>query len=229
MTLTAERIGWIHDLIETAARKSGRDSDSITLVAISKTFEAERLIEAYEEGIRHFGENKAQEFSAKHDELTTYKDITWHFVGHLQRNKTKLIVGSADLFHALDSERLARAVQKEAAKSDITMDCLIQVNVSGEQSKFGIQPDQLRQLADVVAGLDRVVVRGLMTLASPSDDEKVRREFAQLRRLGEDLQTAGHTEADILSMGMSGDFQIAIEEGATHIRVGSAIFGPRGA
>lgn len=228
MSRVAERVVEVRERIEDAARRSGRSADEITLVAISKTFSIDMILEALEAGIRDIGENQAQEFAQKAEELSGHDDLNWHFVGHLQRNKAQLVVGRAKLFHALDSERLARRIQKLADREEIDVDCLIQVNVSGEESKFGIEPDDLPQLVEAAVALPRVSIRGLMTLASLTPDKDiVRREFAHLRELHETLPGLGIDRADILSMGMSGDFEIAIEEGATHARVGSAIFGPR--
>ncbi len=228
MTDVRERLLRVRDRIESAARRSGRSSDEITLVAVSKTFPVEAIVRAAEAGVTDFGENKAQEFAEKVDALTGAETVRWHFVGHLQRNKAKLVVGRAILFHGLDSARLARAIQLAARRSGTCMDCLIQINVSDEESKFGIYPADLPRLADELSDINELKIRGLMTLASPnSDPNVVRSEFRLMSRLRDSLPGCGLTDARILSMGMSGDFEIAIEEGATHVRIGSAIFGPR--
>jgi pyridoxal phosphate enzyme (YggS family) len=229
MTAISDRFAAVRDRVAEAARRSGRLESDITVVAISKTFPIEAVVEAFEAGVRHFGENKAQEFAEKVEALRDVGQLQWHFVGHLQRNKAKLVVGRATLFHALDSYRLAEAIQSAAERAGIdSVDCLMQVNVSGEETKFGVDPEQLAELADSIVALDRVRIRGLMTLAEPTQDETVLKgQFGLLRRLHESLPDHGFRDAEILSMGMSGDYELAIEEGATHVRIGSAIFGPR--
>jgi pyridoxal phosphate enzyme (YggS family) len=228
MSEIADRIGDVRDRIEQAAARSGREADEVVLVAISKTFPESAIREAAVSGITDFGENKAQEFEQKAEELDDLESIIWHFVGHLQRNKAQVVVGRTQLIHSLDSARLARRIQTLADRIDWQADCLIQVNVSDEDTKFGIAPSDLPGLVETIRPLDKIRVRGLMTLASPTEDEAVlRREFGALRELGSRLSGLGIEGAPILSMGMSGDFEIAIEEGATHVRIGSAIFGPR--
>ena len=228
MTDVRERLSSVRERIEDAAGRSGRRSDEITLVAVSKTFPVSAIVEAAEAGVTDFGENKAQEFAEKADALSGLEMVRWHFVGHLQRNKAKLVVGRAILFHGLDSARLARAIRLAAERCDTCLDCLIQINISDEESKFGIKSADLPRLAGELSEVKGLRVRGLMTLASPNPDPNVvRREFRLMRRLRDSLSSYGLEDAGILSMGMSGDFEIAIEEGATLIRVGSAIFGPR--
>lgn len=228
MTDVRERLSRVRERIEEAARRSGRKSDEITLVAVSKTFPVEAIVEAAEAGVTDFGENKAQDFAEKVDALSGLETVRWHFVGHLQRNKAKLVVGRATLFHGLDSARLARAIQLAAEGCDASMDCLIQINISDEESKFGIDSADLPRLAGELADVKGLRIRGLMTLASQNPDPNVvRSEFRLMRRLCDSLSSYGLKDAGILSMGMSGDFEIAIEEGATHVRIGSAIFGSR--
>jgi pyridoxal phosphate enzyme (YggS family) len=228
MTEVSDRLAGIRYRVEEAAQRSGRSADAVTIIAVSKTFPIESILDALEAGVTHFGENKAQDFTGKINALSSYDAIKWHFVGHLQRNKVKSLIGRADLFHGLDSERLGLAIDSAAVTAETTVDCLVQVNVSGEESKFGISPDELPRLAETFAKLNHVRIRGLMTLASPSPDTNtVRKEFELLRILAESLPSHGHNHAEILSMGMSGDFEIAIEEGATHVRIGSGIFGSR--
>jgi pyridoxal phosphate enzyme (YggS family) len=228
MSEISDRIGDVRDRIERAAVRSGRTADDVVLVAISKTFPETLIREAAFAGITDFGENKAQEFDQKASELDDLTSLRWHFVGHLQRNKAQLVVGRTQLIHSLDSERLAKRIQTLSDRVDWRADCLIQVNVSDEETKFGIAPAALSRFVEAVKPLDRIRVNGLMTLASPTEDEMIlRHEFGILRELGSRLPAIGIDDAPILSMGMSGDFEIAIEEGATHVRVGSAIFGPR--
>lgn len=229
MSRLSDRIEEVRTRIEESAARSGRSARDITLVAISKSFPPGLVRKAAQEGITDFGENKAQEFDQKVDALGDVASLKWHFVGHLQRNKAQLVVGRSHLIHSLDSERLTKRIHKLADRIDRRADCLIQVNVSDEASKFGIAPPELPRLVEAIEPLERIRVRGLMTLASPTNEEGVlRREFGTLRELGATLPGLGLEEAELLSMGMSGDFEIAIEEGATHVRIGSAIFGPRG-
>jgi pyridoxal phosphate enzyme (YggS family) len=229
MTGVSDRLADVRDRVAAAARRSGRRPEEVTIVGVSKTFSPDRIVEAAEAGLADFGENKAQEFAQKVEALENLPDLRWHFVGHLQRNKVKLVIGKAALFHALDSLRLAKEIEKVAARLAVDpVDCLIQVNVSEEETKFGVHQKTLASLAEAVAGFDRLRIRGLMTLAEPTSDRSVlHRQFGLLRSLGEQLEAWGHPDADVLSMGMSGDFEIAIEEGATIVRIGSSIFGPR--
>ncbi len=226
-----QRLLEIGDRIAAAASRSGRSQDDVTLIAVSKTFPEDAILEIADAGQRAFGENKVQELIAKTDSLgtgTTARPLEWHFIGHLQRNKAKDVVGRAALFHALDSERLGRELQKRLAAIDATMACLIQVNVSGEDSKFGVNPQDLDALLDALASFDRLQVKGLMTLASPAPDpELVRQEMVRMRELAYRAADRLNDGKPLLSMGMSGDYEVAIEEGATHVRIGSAIFGAR--
>jgi pyridoxal phosphate enzyme (YggS family) len=213
-----ERIG-------AAARRSGRDPAAITLIAVAKTFPPAIVREAYEAGLRDFGENKAQELVAKHRELADAA-IRWHFVGHLQTNKVRSVVPLAHLIHSIDSLPLAQKIA-EAAPSGGTVPALLQVNTSGEPTKYGVAPSDLPALIEGVSALEGITIRGLMTLGPLTEDRSaVRAAFRQLRALSEPLR-ARVPAASILSMGMSGDFEIAIEEGATHVRVGTALFGAR--
>ncbi|MFC2086076.1 YggS family pyridoxal phosphate-dependent enzyme, partial [Bacteroidota bacterium] len=167
-------------------------------------------------------------FAEKVDFLSEYKSIRWHFIGHLQRNKTRLIVGRSDLFHGLDSVRLARSIESAAGGTGKPVDCLVQINVSAEDTKFGITPTELPALADVLSRIEDIRIRGLMTLAAPDlKEDALRQQFQRLRKLRDSMVSRGFVEASMLSMGMSSDFEIAIEEGATHVRIGSAIFGSR--
>ncbi|MBO6577400.1 MAG: YggS family pyridoxal phosphate-dependent enzyme [Rhodothermales bacterium] len=217
----------VHERIARACLKSGRDPAEVTLVAVSKTFPLERLQAAADQGQMVFGENKAQELDEKATAWTS-SDVEWHFIGHLQRNKAPVVARHADVFHALDSVRLARALDRRLEEENRTLRCLVQVNVSGEQSKFGLDPSALAPFLEEVAQFERLRIEGLMTLAAPTDDpEHVRPQFSLLRSLLSTPAPGGNTRLRALSMGMSGDFEVAIEEGATHVRVGSAIFGNR--
>lgn len=227
----AERLDHIRDRIADAAYRAGRSPESVTLIAVSKTFPEDAILEVAAHGQQAFGENKVQELVRKTDALgngTTEVPLEWHHIGHLQRNKVKDIIGRVALFHALDSVRLGRALQNRLESEEAQIDCLVQVNVSGEDSKFGIAPAELDRIMDELSGFDRIGLRGFMTLASPADNpEDVRSEMAHLRTLAESVSDRIVDGLPLLSMGMSGDFEVAIEEGATHVRIGSAIFGSR--
>ena len=226
----AERLQAISSRIDAACARSGRASDSVTLIAVSKTFPIEDVAAAHAAGQVHFGENKIQELVSKSEHLPGKAQggaVAWHMIGHPQRNKIKYIAPFIDLIHGVDSLRLAEEIDKRAAQHGRIQDVLLQVNVSGEESKSGLDPAELPALLDAVAPLAHVQVCGLMTLASPTDEESIlRREFALMRTL-RDAACAQHPSVVHLSMGMSGDFEWAIEEGATMVRVGSAIFGRR--
>ena len=216
--------------IAEAAENAGRDPRDDTLIAVGKTKPASMIREAYDLGIRDFGENKVQELTAKYEELP--KDIRWHMIGHLQSNKVKYIVDKVALIHSVDSLKLAKVIEKEAAKKGVEhIDILLEVNVSGEESKFGMTPDELLEQIDEFLALERVRVLGLMTIAPFTEDpEESRPHFRRLRQLSVDIQQQNrHNNIDVarLSMGMSGDFRIAIEEGASYVRIGTMIFGER--
>lgn len=225
------RLSDVQSRIDDACRRAGRDPSEVTLVAVTKTFPLDAVRAARRAGVRDFGENKAQELAEKAEALPGVVgggDVCWHMIGHLQRNKAKDVVASADLFHALDSPRLARELQKRAAQAGRVLPCLVQVNVSGEESKYGLDPEALYPFLDGLAEHDHLYVRGLMTLAAPTDDpEDVRPQFRRLRALRDGYAGNPRVELAWLSMGMSGDYEVAVEEGATHVRVGSALFGPR--
>lgn len=228
-----KRIREIRDRITAACDRSGRDPDEVTLVAVSKTFPSSSVLAAHASGVLDFGENRVQELVEKADEISGLDQrgtIRWHMLGHLQRNKAKDVVRVARLFHALDSERLARELNKRAVQAERTLECLIQVNTSGEESKEGVSPDDVSQLVRNVLPMDGLVLRGFMTIAAPADDpEQVRHEFREMAGIRNRLrETHPDVPLDFLSMGMSGDFEVAIEEGATHVRIGRLLFGDRG-
>lgn len=229
----AERLATVRDRIAEACERAGRSPAEITLVAVTKTFPLDAIEHAREQGLRDFGENKVQEMLGKAEEAPGKYNggsVRWHMIGHLQRNKAKDVVAHADLFHALDSPRLAKELNKRARKADRVMPCLVQVNVSGEDSKYGIHPDDTHDYLDHLEQFPHLRILGLMTLAEPTkDSEEVRPQFRQLRTLAEtyDAENNPQVEMRYLSMGMSGDFEVAVEEGATHLRLGTALFGPR--
>lgn len=223
-----ENLIQVRSNIEKACERSGRSSDEIQLIAVSKTKPVELLLEAYEAGVRDFGENKVQELTDKYDQLP--KDIRWHMIGHLQRNKVKYLVGRVHLIHSVDSLRLAQEIQKEAQKRQTEINILVEVNVAEEESKFGSTMEDTLQLVREIALLPSVHIQGLMTVAPYVDNpEENRRIFANLRQLAVDImrKNIDNVNMDVLSMGMTGDYQVAVEEGATCVRVGTGIFGGR--
>ena len=214
--------------IQAACLRAGRKREEVTLVAVSKTKPVSMLEEIYNENIRHFGENKVQELCEKFE--TMPKDINWHMIGHLQRNKVKSVIDKATLIHSVDSIRLAETIEQEAAKKDIIVDILIEVNVAEEDSKFGLKIDEVLSMIETISAFPHVRIKGLMTIAPFVDDpEENRPVFAQLRKLSVDIanKNIDNVSVEILSMGMTNDYQVAIEEGATIVRVGTAIFGER--
>ena len=214
--------------IAEAAKKSGRTSDDILLVAVSKTKPLSALQEAYNAGIRDFGENKVQELCDKYDQLP--KDIRWHMIGHLQRNKVKYIVDKVYLIHSVDSLRLAEEISREAVKKQVEVNILIEVNVAQEESKFGTTVEETATLIREIATLPGIHIRGLMTIAPfVEDPEENRGYFQKLRQLAVDIgnKNIDNISMNILSMGMTGDYMVATQEGATIVRVGTGIFGER--
>ena len=212
---------------DAAAQRAGRRPEDVTILAVSKTFPAPVVREAYDDGLRAFGENYIQEALAKMDELPA--DIEWHMVGHLQSNKARQAVGRFSLIHSLDSVHLAQELEKHAAKLGISQKVLLQVNIADEDSKFGFEPARVPDATAGVAELEHLELRGLMTIGPLANDpEDIRWLFKELRGLRGKVQAQFPRLAlDELSMGMTGDFETAIEEGATIIRVGRAIFGER--
>ena len=214
--------------IKAACERSGRDKSEVCLIAVSKTKPQEDIMQIYECGEHQFGENYVQEMVDKVDALP--KDIVWHMIGHLKRNKVKYVVGRASMIHSVDSLRLAEAINQEAVKKGIVADILIEVNVAGELNKFGYKPEEVEAFVRAISGFSGIRVRGLMTSApyveNPEDN---RCYFRQLKQLCVDINAKNidNINMDVLSMGMTNDYVIAVEEGATHIRVGTAIFGHR--
>ena len=226
--MVTENLKEVEKNIMEACKKSGRDRNEVTLIAVSKTKPISMIEEAYETGIREFGENKPQELRDKYQELP--KDIHWHMIGHLQRNKVKYVVGNASLIHSVESIRLAEAINQEAEKKDIVMPVLVEVNVAEEESKFGITVSDCETFIREIAKLEHISVQGLMTIAPFVENaEDNRKYFAKLRELSVDIAAKNIDNVSMcnLSMGMTGDYQVAIEEGATMVRVGTGIFGAR--
>jgi pyridoxal phosphate enzyme (YggS family) len=224
-----DRLGRVLDCISAAAGRSNRSSQDIVLIGVSKRKSLEEMQLAYAAGLRHFGENRAQEVRDKFP-LFDPESITRHFIGHLQTNKVKYLPGRIDMIHSVDSKKIADAIDTRFGSEDISIPVLVEINISGESSKEGVQPEQMLELSEYCAEKPNLDFRGLMTIGPlTSDETQIRKAFTQMRRLLDEVSgqvnTAG--ERPILSMGMSSDFEIAIEEGATHVRVGTAIFGPR--
>ena len=223
-----ENLDHVRKLVDEACERSGRDASEVTIVAVSKTKPEEAIMELYEAGHRDFGENYIQELRKKHDDLP--KDIRWHMIGHLQRNKVKYIAEYIHLIHSVDSYALAETIDKEAAKHNRIIPILIEVNVGGEESKFGVAPEETTALVEQISHLPNIRIEGLMTSAPYVEDpEEDRACFANLRDLSVDIDTKkiDNVKVNALSMGMSNDYIVAVEEGSTMVRVGTSIFGAR--
>lgn len=220
----------VHARIAAACAKVGRDPASVRLLPVSKTVPEARLRNAYAAGCRTLGENKVQEAHGKWQAMADLPDLRWSIIGHLQTNKAKLVAGFASEFQALDSLRVAEALDKRLQALGRSLDVLVQVNTSNEESKFGLPPEEVEAFVKRLPAFSSLRVRGLMTLARFSDDAaEVRPCFVRLRQLRDRLRQSAPASVamDDLSMGMSGDYELAIEEGATIVRVGQAIFGAR--
>jgi pyridoxal phosphate enzyme (YggS family) len=226
----AENLAVVQRRIDQACERVGRDSSSVRLLPVSKTHGPEKIREAYDAGARTFGENRVQEGLEKSRIFADLADLRWAVIGHLQTNKAKDVAAFADEFHALDSLKVAEALDRRLHQRSRGLDVFIQVNSSGEESKFGLPPEQVVDFAVALRSYVNLNVRGLMTLAVfSSDSEAVGRCFERMRMLQERLRQAEAAAGsyDELSMGMSGDFELAIEYGATTVRIGEAIFGAR--
>ncbi len=218
----------VEERISAACARAGRDRSEVSLICVTKTKPKEMLQEAYEAGQRDFGENKVQEICRKKPDLPS--DIRWHMIGHLQRNKVRQLIGQTVMIHSVDSLRLAETISAEAQRAGIRIPVLIEVNMAGEESKFGVAREDAEELIRAAAPLEGIEISGLMTIAPYTEDpESNRPYFAGLRELAVDIgqKCIDNVSMSVLSMGMTGDFEVAIEEGATHIRVGTGIFGER--
>lgn len=223
-----ENIEKVEKVIDQVCEEIGRKRSEVTLIAVSKTKPAEMLQEAYDTGCRDFGENKVQELVDKYEVLP--KDIRWHMIGHLQRNKVKYIVDKVYLIHSVDSLKLAEEISKEAVKKNVSVNILIEVNAAGEETKFGTTLEDAKQLVREAAKLPNVHIRGLMTIAPMVEKaEENRVFFQQLKKLSVDIaaENIDNVSMEVLSMGMTGDYSVAVSEGATLVRVGTGIFGER--
>lgn len=226
--MIAENMKVVQKKIETACEKSGRSKEEVTLIAVSKTKPVSMLQEAYDTGCRDFGENKVQELVDKYEQLP--KDIRWHMIGHLQRNKVKYIVDKVYMIHSVDSLRLAEEISKEAVKKGVTVSILLEVNVAQEETKFGASAQDVAALAEEIAKLPNIVIKGLMTIApNVLNAEENREVFRKLKQIAVDITQKNIDNINMgeLSMGMTGDYEVAVMEGATYVRVGTGIFGER--
>ena len=209
----------IHKRIEDAASRAGRNAEEVTLIAVSKTIDAETINNAKDLGEGIFGENRPQELR---DKFSLVPGAHWHLIGHLQTNKVKYVVGKADLIHSVDSIHLAEAINDEAKKQGLIQNILLEVNISGEESKYGLTTEEIPTIIKEIGMYENIRFAGFMTMAPLSaPEDEIRSIFKKAKELFDTYKENG---AEVLSMGMSGDFEIAVEEGATHVRVGSAIF-----
>ncbi len=226
--MVKENLAQVRENIRRACEKTGRDPEQVTLISVSKTKPVSMLEEAYAAGSRDFGENKVQEIMDKYPQLP--EDIRWHMIGHLQRNKVKYIIDKVSLIHSVDSLRLAQEISSQAEKKQVEIDILVEVNVAGEESKFGISREETLKLIAEISILPHIHVQGLMTIAPfVTNPEDNREYFRQIRELAVDIRRKNidNVNMSVLSMGMTGDYMVAIEEGATMVRVGTGIFGER--
>ena len=222
----------VEENICNAAAKAGRDRSEIKLISVSKNNTVDVLESAYRCGVRVFGENRVQELVGKMDHFDELgiKDIEWHLIGHLQTNKVKYIIGRVAMIHSVDSEKLAKAIDDESAKKGVVTDILVELNIGDEESKFGLDFDNTLEFVEKIAGFKHIRVKGLMCVAPYTDDpEENRQFFSKMKKLSVDIANKNIDNVSMceLSMGMTGDYMVAIEEGATCVRVGTGIFGKR--
>lgn len=226
--MVRENIGQVKKHISEACERAERSPGEVTLITVSKTKPVPMLMEAYEAGARDFGENKVQELLDKIPQMP--EDIRWHMIGHLQRNKVKYIVDKVAMIHSVDSLRLAEEISREAVRHRVEVNILVEVNVAGEESKFGIAPGETTELVEQISGLPGIRISGLMTIAPYVENAESNRViFQKLKQLSVDIagKNIDNVSMNVLSMGMTGDYIIAVEEGATCVRVGTGIFGER--
>lgn len=224
----AKNYNAVKENIKKACEQAGRSQEEVTLLAVSKTKPVDMLMDVYHAGARDFGENKVQELVDKIPQLPS--DIRWHLIGHLQRNKVKYIVDKVAMIHSVDSLRLAETIEKEAAKKAVIVPILIEVNVAQEESKFGLKPEEVLPLIEQIADFSHIRIKGLMTIAPYVDNAEENREiFRELKKLSVDIaaKNINNVTMSVLSMGMTGDYMVAVQEGATMVRVGTGIFGAR--
>ncbi|MDO4304469.1 MAG: YggS family pyridoxal phosphate-dependent enzyme [Bacillota bacterium] len=223
-----ENLELVSENIKRSCENSGRSPEDVTLIAVSKTKPVSALMEAYNCGCREFGENKVQELVEKYEAMPS--DIRWHMIGHLQRNKVKYIVDKVFLIHSVDSLRLAEEISREAVKKQVEVSILIEINAAGEDTKYGVSPSEALPLIKEIAVLPGIHIKGLMTIAPYVENpEENRQYFELLRQLAVDISSKNidNISMNVLSMGMTGDYMVAVEEGASYVRVGTGIFGER--
>lgn len=229
MSRITDNIDHVEKKIAEACERAGRPRESVQLIAVSKTKPVPDLMEALNYGHNVFGENKVQEIRDKVEAMGT-EGIHWHMIGHLQANKVKYLIGVVDLIHSVDNDKLAAEIEKQAAKHDVVMDVLCEVNMAGEETKFGLKPEETMDFVKRISELPHLKIRGLMTIAPYTEDPESNRVYFKGLRELKDRINAEHipgVDMDTLSMGMTGDYEVAIEEGATLVRVGTGIFGER--
>jgi len=223
-----DAIAEVRQKIDAACKRVGRNTEEVTLIAVSKTMPVEAIREAMQCGITHFGENRPQELRDKQAEIE--ESLSWHMIGALQTNKLKYVVGKTVLIHSVDSEHLAEAIEAESEKRGVISEILLEINIAGEASKHGIRPDELEAMVRRLARFPHIKMRGLMTVAPYTETAEENRHYFQImKQLMVDINSKNidNVYMDILSMGMTGDYEIAVEEGATLVRVGTGIFGHR--
>ncbi len=223
-----ENLERVEENIKKACKNSNRDRSEVTLIAVSKTKPVSDIRAAMECGIKVFGENKVQEIRDKTEQIK--EPLNWHMIGHLQANKVKYLPGKVCMIHSVDNIKLAEEIEKQFAKHDLKIDVLIEVNMAAEESKFGLSPEEVPDFVKSISGLEHLNIRGLMTIAPYTEDPESNRKYFKglkelLTRINE--MNISDVSMDTLSMGMTGDYQVAIEEGATFVRVGTGIFGER--
>ena len=226
--MVRENLREVQEKLTAAALRAGRKPEDVLLIAVSKTKPIELMMEAYEAGIRDFGENKVQEILRKAPLMPA--DVRWHMIGHLQKNKVRQIIGTACLIHSVDTVELAEKIEKEAEKQDLDVDILLEVNVAEEETKFGFRLEETEDAVRAIAAFPRVHIRGFMTSAPDTETpEDNRKFFRKLSDLAVDTKSKhlDNVYVSALSMGMTNDYEVAVEEGASMIRVGTAIFGAR--
>lgn len=228
MSIIKENIEQINKKIEASAEKSGRKREDITFVVVSKTIDVPRIKEAVETGENNLGENKVQEIMDKYEPMG--EGIKWHLIGHLQTNKVKYIIDKVELIHSVDSIKLAEEISKRAVQHGLVAKILLEINIANEESKFGINPKDAERIVLEISNLSNIMIKGLMTVAPFVENaEENRVYFKQMKQLLVDINSKkiDNVYMDVLSMGMTGDYEVAIEEGATMVRVGTGVFGAR--
>ena len=224
----SENIENIRNNIDAACKRSGRDHKDVLLLAVSKTVDVDRIKAAVDCGLNSLGENRVQEIMEKYEPMG--ENVKWHLIGHLQTNKVKYIIDKVELIHSVESIKLAEEINKQAKKHDLVMDVLVEVNMADEESKFGVKPEETESFIRELSLMDNIRVRGLMTVApNVENGEENRVYFRNMKQLLVDInaKNINNINMDILSMGMTGDYETAVEEGATIVRVGTGIFGKR--